>query len=94
MKNLIRIFTVIGFFVVLTAFINNNTLDKPVESTILKSAYCEGWDAGYCEGYKDVKGDLSLCPLTPMCPMPEFLKDSWKDGYHRAFLAGRRKAMN
>ena len=93
MKNFIRIFAVIGLGLISTAFTLNNTLNIPIENTISQSEYCEGWEEGYCEGYKDIKGEFSICPITPLCPMPEIFKDSWKDGYHRAFLAGRKKAM-
>ena len=93
MKNFIRIFVLIGFSLISTAFTLNNTLDRPIENTISQSEYCEGWEEGYCEGYKDIKGEFSICPITPLCPMSEIFKDSWKDGYHRAFLAGRKKAM-
>ena len=92
MKNFIRIFVLIGFSVISTAFTLNN-LDRPIENTISQSEYCEGWEEGYCEGYKDIKGEFSICPITPLCPMPELFKDSWKDGYYRSFLEGGKKAM-
>ena len=85
MKNLIKIFAVIIVVLISTAFTINNTSDKPIGNTFLLSEYCEG--------YKDIKGEISICPITPLCPMSEIFKDSWKDGYHRAFLAGRKKAM-
>ena len=93
MKNLIKILSVIVVVLVSTAFTINNTLEKRIENYISQTEFCEGWEAGYCEGYKDIKGEFSICPITPLCPMPKLFKDSWKDGYHRAFLAGRRKAM-
>ena len=76
MKNFIRIFVLIGFSLISTAFTLNNTLVRPIENTISQSEYCEGWEEGYCEGYKDIKGEFSICPITPLCPMPELFKDS------------------
>jgi hypothetical protein len=93
MKYLIRIFAVIIVVLITTAFTSNIILSTTIENTISQSEYCEGWEEGYCEGYKDIKGEFSICPIAPLCPMPEMFKDSWKDGYHRAFLAGRKKAM-
>ena len=93
MEKMIKIFGVIIIVLTSTAFTINNTSDKPIENTFSLSEYCDGWEEGYCEGFKDIKGEFSICPITPLCPMPELFKDSWKDGYHRAFLAGRKKAM-
>ena len=76
MKNFIIIFAVIGLGLISTAFTLNNTLVRPIENTISQSEYCEGWEEGYCEGYKDIKGEFSICPITPLCPMPELFKDS------------------
>ncbi|MEX0995938.1 MAG: hypothetical protein WDZ45_02680 [Flavobacteriaceae bacterium] len=58
------------------------------------SDYCDGWEAGYCEGWKDVKGSFALCPLTPLCPLAELGKNSYRDGYNRGFKAGMRKARD
>ena len=93
MKNLIKIFAVIGILKISASFTGLNFLDRPIQKTSSQSEYCEGWEEGYCEDYKDIKGEFSIYPITPLCPMPEIFKDSWKDGYHRPFLAGRKKAM-
>ena len=42
MKNFIRIFVLIGFSLISTAFTLNNSLDRPIENTISQSEYCEG----------------------------------------------------
>lgn len=60
----------------------------------LTSNYCDGWAEGYCEGYKDVKGDYAICPITPVCPIPEINKSTYRDGYNRGFKAGRRAASS
>lgn len=53
-----------------------------------------GWEDGYCEGWKDVKGQLSLCPLTPLTPLPKLdCYEGYKCGYNRGFKAGRAKAI-
>jgi|TARA_B100000085_G_scaffold206580_1_gene190266 hypothetical protein len=54
--------------------------------------YCAGWDDGYCEGWKDVRGVFAICPITPICPIPEINRERYKDGYNRGFKAGYRDA--
>ena len=54
--------------------------------------YCAGWDDGYCEGWKDVKGVFAICPITPICPIPEINRERYKDGYNRGFKTGYRDA--
>ena len=55
--------------------------------------YCDGWEEGYCEGYKDVKGQMAICPVTPVCPVPKADCQSYNCGYNRAFKSGRKKAQ-
>jgi hypothetical protein len=57
-----------------------------------QSDYCGGWENGYCEGWKDVKGQLSVCPVTPICPIPKVDCDTYKCGYNRGFKAGASAA--
>ena len=59
-----------------------------------QSSFCEGFEEGFCEGWKDVKGEFTVCPVTPVCPVPEVGKDSYKGGYNTGFKAGREKAKN
>ena len=63
----------------------------PSES-IVQTDYCKGWDEGYCEGWKDVKGQFAICPITPICPIPEIGLTRYRDGYNRAFKAGIKAA--
>jgi flagellar biosynthesis/type III secretory pathway protein FliH len=56
--------------------------------------YCDGWEEGYCEGFKDVKGRLAWCPVTPLCPLPEVYQNTYKDGYNRGFKKGRKDAKD
>lgn len=46
----------------------------------------------YCDGWKDVKGEFAICPITPICPIPEIGKDDFRGGYNRAFKAGMKAA--
>lgn len=62
--------------------------------TTLQEDYCEGWELGYCQGWEDVKGEISTCPIVPMCPMAEIFKEEYLDGYNRGFKKGRVDANN
>ena len=62
------------------------------EVVVMQSDYEEGWEDGYCEGWKDVKGEFAICPITPICPIPEIGKDDFRGGYNRAFKAGMKAA--
>lgn len=70
--------------------------EKEVKTeVIMQSDYEEGWEDGYCEGWKDVKGQMALCPLTPLCPLPELeCSEGYKCGYNRGFKAGMKAARN
>ena len=93
MKKVLFIATILSAFTVLSSFTSENSSVTKSEMAF-QSDYCDGWDDGYCEGWKDVKGPYAMCPLTPLCPMAEFGKNSYRDGYNRGFKAGSRAAMN
>ena len=77
--NLITLFTIFTF----TSF----------SFTTVSTDYCDGWEDGYCEGYKDVKGQFSICPITPMCPLANTnCNRGYKCGYNRGFKAGTKAA--
>ena len=57
-----------------------------------QTPFCNGWDEGYCEGWKEIKGALSICPIAPICPIPDIGKNSYKGGYNTGFRAGMRAA--
>lgn len=88
MKKLLFIAIILGSFCTLTSL----KTSEPIHYTILTDDYCDGWAEGYCEGWKDVKGKFSICPITPICPIPEIYKDRYKDGYNRGFKAGYNAA--
>ena len=54
--------------------------------------YKDGWEDGYCEGWKDVKGQYACCPYAPYAPYPEYGQDTYRGGYNRGFKAGTRAA--
>ena len=83
MKNLIIVVILMFSTMAMTPIETNN---EPIETTT--SSFCEGWEDGFCEGYKDEKGSYSICPITPLCPLPELNKDRYRDGYHRGFRKG------
>ena len=56
--------------------------------------YCMGWEKGYCEGWKYIEGEFSVCPVAPVCPVPRVDQYKFKDGYNRGFLKGVRHAKN
>lgn len=50
--------------------------------------YLQGWEDGYCEGWKDVKGMYAICPIPPIAPLPLIGRDDYVDGYNRGFKHG------
>lgn len=56
--------------------------------------YNEGWEDGFCEGWKDEKGQFAICPITPIAPIPKLkCMEGYKCGYNRGFKYGLCKAM-
>lgn len=92
MKNLVTVLLMLIGVSFLLSFksIKENTIKT--ENIISVSDYCDGWEEGYCEGWKDVKGVYAICPITPICPIPEIGKDDFRGGYNRAFKAGMKAA--
>lgn len=61
--------------------------------TVEVTDYCNGWKEGFCDGYKDVKGQFAICPPPPVCPVPKIeCNRGYKCGYNRGFKYGRKKA--
>ena len=92
MKKNTLILGLIGLFVISSAFKTNNASSKPINNIIFVSEFNAGWEDGYCEGWKDVKGELSICPITPLPPIPPIGKDHYRGGYNMGFKAGMRAA--
>ena len=98
MKNLF----IIGFIIIVSAFlcsftVSPATVDQPIIenlNTLWGSEFSEGFKDGYCEGWKDVKGQYAICPIAPIAPLPKIgqSRDSYRDGYNTGFKAGMRAA--
>ena len=84
--------TILGLGLMLTSFTPINSVS--VENVIVGSQFNEGWDDGYCEGWRDVKGQNAICPISPIAPIPPIgcTKDSYKCGYNLGFKAGYKAA--
>ena len=65
---------------------------KAQDYNVYNDPYCKGREEGYCEGWKDVKGVLALCPITPVCPVPKVYRTRYLDGYNRGFKKGVKDA--
>ena len=72
---------------------SDSHFDSPKNEITLASDFCDGWEDGYCEGWKDVKAQHAICPITPICPIPEVGQDTYRGGYNRGFKAGSRAAQ-
>lgn len=58
-------------------------------STTIPSDYCDGWEEGYKEGYC-YQVDNCLEPLVPLCPLPLINESTYKHGYNRGFIKGKK----
>jgi len=93
MKKLLLLAGIIGLFSVMTVVAENIKTELTTVEVSNTSDYCKGWAEGYCEGWKDVKGQFAICPITPLCPLPKLeCYEGFRCGYNRGFLAGRRAA--
>ena len=94
MKKLVLIVVLAVGTTVLMSF-TKTTNERTETVATLSSDYEDGWEDGYCEGWKDVKGQYAICPITPICPIPEIdCSEGYRCGYNRGFKAGMRAARN
>ncbi len=96
MKKLILL-TLFGLlFHTLNAFITPESLKSKITTKInpKTSNFSKGWDDGYCSGWRDVKGQNTICPISPISPIPPIgcTNDSYKCGYNLGFKAGYKAA--
>ena len=57
---------------------------------IFMLSYCDGWKLGYERGY--CYGDVNcITPIVPPCPVPKVNFTSYRDGYERGFVEGKKK---
>jgi len=92
MKNYLLFGTLLVLTVFLTSFSENRTLEEGIKECYIADDYCDGWKDGHCEGWKDVKGEYAVCPVAPVCPVPEVGKSGYRAGYNRGFKAGMKAA--
>jgi len=60
-----------------------------ISSTNYQSAFCDGFEDGFKQGYCYKSNQFScIPPITPLCPLPRIGEDSYNDGYNRGFLIG------
>jgi len=97
MKNFLKITLLIAsFFLLLSSTLTNESISISIETE--ESSYSQGdefkkgWDIGWCEGWKDIKGEYAYCPYPPYPPYPKYGKDTYRGGYNAAFKYGRCKA--
>lgn len=76
------------------AFNHPNRGGDSEKKEVSTSQFDEGFEVGFCEVWKDVKGEYSICPNTPIPPIPTISQsyDSYKDGYKTGFKAGMKAA--
>jgi len=100
MKNLFIICLVVIVSTFLCSFtVSSISIDQPITETLNTSwgtEFSKGFKDGFCGGWKDVKGQFSICPIAPIPPIPKIgqSSDSYRDGYNTGFKAGMRKARN
>jgi len=56
------------------------------------SDFEQGWEDGFCSGWKDVRGQFTVCPVTPVAPVPKVGMDNYKGGFVEGFKRGTRDA--
>lgn len=84
MKTIILLAALVTLFLTLAAITTSSLMQT--------SEFLKGWEAGHCEGWKDVKGDLAVCPVTPTAPVADVGKNTYKGGYNKGFKRGTSDA--
>ena len=76
------------------SFTLSDVITEKTEFSTFLSEFDEGFEEGHCEGWKDVKGEMTICPISPIPPLPKINQssDSWRDGYNTGFKRGMRDA--
>ena len=65
------------------------TLPLIIFTSMQKSNYCEGWFAGYPQGYCYDEPYNCIPPPTPICPIPDIGRNTYEDGYQDGFMKGK-----
>ena len=58
------------------------------EAGNMNPKYQQGWEDGYCEGFKDIGGIYAICPPALSAPIPMYDRQGYVDGYNRGFKKG------
>jgi hypothetical protein len=91
-------FLIASFFLLLSSTSVEESISVSNEtaqtSNNIGDDFTEGWNIGWCEGWKDVKGQNAYCPYVPYPPYPKYGTDSYRGGYNAAFKYGRCKAQD
>ena len=94
-KKILISFLLTGLFAYPMTYNSSIESNKIITSDDKKyNEFNEGWGEGFCEGWKDVKGNFAICPIVPIPPIPKIGEsyDSFRDGYNRGFKYGMCKA--
>lgn len=93
MKKIVLVAVMVIGTTFLMSFTNSSNLNE-LKEVVIQSKFDEGFKDGHCEGWKDVKGEYSICPIAPIPPIPKIgqSSDSYKDGYNTGFKAGMKAA--
>lgn len=93
MKNVLTTLTIATALMLCYSFTTLNNDVKIYEKSESTGNYLDGWKEGYCEGWKYIKGQFALCPITPIAPLPPLgCVDLYKCGYNDGFIAGMQAA--
>ena len=94
-KEVKKLILVMITFSLSNSFAAINKIEKIKLKTEVITDYCDGWDEGYCEGWKDVKGQYAICPIIPICPIAKTeCSEGYKCGYNRGFKEGMKAARS
>jgi hypothetical protein len=88
MRKLLLVLCLLAVSLWTVAFIENT---KSTDSSGWRE-FCKGWEEGHCEGWKTVRGEFASCPSAPSCPPQRPLETTYKHGYNRGFIKGRKDA--
>ena len=84
---LVSIFLLVSSFTSTTQIDKTSAINVITNDNVIVSDFHQGWEHGYCEGWKDVKGEFALYPLAPLG------KDSYRGRYNMGFKAGMKAAQ-
>ena len=95
MKSLFSLVFVLFSFIALPSIetvYNDSLATEIVVEMYGGKEFADGFDDGYCEGWKDVRGRYAICPITPIPPLPQIGQDTYRGGYNLGFKMGTRAA--